>query len=204
MIPLAACTLGWLQPHLLSTPLRPPPTRHLDHEQLAQRHRLNLGKAIDTINHDHPLLFSEKPDLSIYSKSVCLAGESGTVRLNGKEAYARLYDGLRWARSSGFLGEGTQVQHRLVECNGDLRVRWAAELEIRDPFFLHHSETIHCDGISIYTLNRVGLVRKHVVSNVVLSGPKDVSQLVVQTLWLPLGVGVSEGPILAPRSERLF
>ena len=201
MIPLAAaCALasGWLQPHLLTSPLRPPPTRHLDHE--AQIQRLKLGKAIDTINHDHPLFFDEKPDLSIYSKNVCLVGDSGTVRLKGKEAYARLYDGLRWAHSSGFLGEGTQVQHRLVECNGDLRVRWSATLEVRDPW---HSETVHCDGISIYTLNRAGLIRKHTLSNVVLSGPQDASQLAVQILWLPLGVGSSEGPILAPRSERL-
>ena len=125
------------------------------------------GRVIDAVNHDHPLLFEEKPDMSVYSKRVCLVGESGQVRLRGKEQYMKLFDGLRWARSSGFLGNGTSVEHRMVVCGDDLRLRWSAKLEIHDPF--GRSDVVHADGISIYEV-RGGLIRKHTLSNIVLSG----------------------------------
>lgn len=206
MLPLlamsgAAC--AWLQPHtLLSNSLhRPQPGRSIGEELLERRRRMDLGRVIDAVNHDHPLLFEEKPDMSVYSKRVCLVGESGQVRLRGKEQYMKLFDGLRWARSSGFLGNGTSVEHRMVVCGDDLRLRWSAKLEIHDPF--GRSDVVHADGISIYEV-RGGLIRKHSLSNVVLSGTPDVKELAMQVLWLPsIGIGANE-PILAPRSERLI
>ena len=56
----------------------------------------------------------------------------------------KLFDGLRWARSSGFLGNGTSVEHRMVVCGDDLRLRWSAKLEIHDPF--GRSDVVHADG----------------------------------------------------------
>ena len=163
-----------------------------------------MGKAIDTLNHDYPLFFESKPDLSIYSENVQLIGESGGVRLSGKKAYRRLFDTFRWARSVGMLDEGTSIEHRLVVCDGSLRVRWSAALWMRDPAFgLTLADPVHADGVSVYDLDRRGLVIKHRLENVLLVGPHEQSKLAVEALWLPLVGGSVEGvPALAPRCSR--
>ena len=207
---VAAVTLPTISPRtlLIGTPpihARPPLVPKHVRPPLVPKHTLDMGKVIDTLNRDHPVIFTEPPDLSIFSENVGLIGEGGTVRLKGKKAYARLFDSFRFARNSvGILGNSTSVSHRLVVCDGSVRLRWSAELWMQDPLHCDAAlglqmEPVHADGVSIYELDtHSGLIHSHRLENVVLTGPSALTELVVEALWQPALGGGFEGPVLAP------
>ena len=90
---LLCSLLGWLPPHTQVSTRQQPRQQHRQHVvihpiergdavDLAQQQlTLNRGCAIDTLNRDHPLFFTAKPDLSIFDDRITLIGESGPLQL---------------------------------------------------------------------------------------------------------------------------
>lgn len=73
--------------------------------------KLNQGRAIDVLRSDYPRLFDRKPDLSIFTKDVQLHDPSGK-RLSGLRQYDRVFDMLRFLRSSCM--QDAEITYRLV------------------------------------------------------------------------------------------
>lgn len=158
--------------------------------------QLNLGRVIDTLRVDHPRFFSHRPDFSIFSDNVVLCDPSGEQRLSGKDAYARMFDALRFIRR-GAMQDAT-LTHRLVVSDRTIRVRWHAKLWMRDPATgfntLANGEAavVQLDGISVYELDDDALVRVHRLENIVVNGKEQtaVTNLNLPFTW-PAGVGVA-------------
>ena len=80
--------------------------------------KLNQGRAIDVLRHDYPRLFTERPDMSIFTNNIELHDPSGK-RLAGKTQYERVFDALRFLRRTTM--QDAQVGIRLVADDKSVR-----------------------------------------------------------------------------------
>lgn len=80
--------------------------------------KLNQGRAIDVLRHDYPRLFTERPDMSIFTDNIELHDPSGK-RLAGKKQYERVFDALRFLRRTTM--QDAQVGIRLVADDKSVR-----------------------------------------------------------------------------------
>lgn len=90
--------------------------------------KLNQGRAIDVLRHDYPRLFTERPDMSIFTDNIELHDPSGK-RLAGKKKYERVFDALRFLRRTTM--QDAQVGIRLVADDKSVR---AVTLASEAPF----------------------------------------------------------------------
>ena len=90
--------------------------------------KLNQGRAIDVLRHDYPRLFTERPDMSIFTNNIELHDPSGK-RLAGKKQYERVFDALRFLRRTTM--QDAQVGIRLVADDKSVR---AVTLASEAPF----------------------------------------------------------------------
>lgn len=80
--------------------------------------KLNQGRAIDILRHDYPAIFTQKPDLSIFTSTMELHDPSGK-RLRGLNQYEKIFDMLRFLRRTTM--QDAQVTHRLVVVDDRVR-----------------------------------------------------------------------------------
>jgi hypothetical protein len=61
----------------------------------------NLGKVIDTLNQDYPVLFEKAPDFSIYIDEIEITDPTGKA-FQGLPTYKSLWTFLRWSNKTVF------------------------------------------------------------------------------------------------------
>jgi len=162
--------------------------------------KLNQGRAIDVLRSDYPRLFDRKPDLSIFTKDVQLHDPSGK-RLSGLRQYDRVFDMLRFLRSSCM--QDAEITYRLVVDHDEkIKVRWSTKLWMRDPALgltsLLASGTpalVHLDGVSVYELDAEGKIDRHRLENIVMRG--DEMKQPVQLAFAWPNAGFAQTPELA-------
>jgi hypothetical protein len=143
---------------------------------IENEYQLNLGRAIDTLRRDYPQLLQSAPDFSIFTEGVTLRTADSKRRIEGMEAYSRLFDVLRFMRNTTMVRD--EVGARIVVCDGTIRVRWNAKLTMHDAFsalpgLTNRDEAgrpvVFVDGVSVYYVNGSGLVYRHVLEDVVVT-----------------------------------
>jgi len=148
--------------------------------------QINVGRAIDTLRHDYPLLFTQKPDLSIFTKDVELWDPSGK-RLSGISQYSRIFDVLIFLRRTTM--QDAKVTYRLVVADEKIRLRWSAKLWMRDPVIgltktmNGEPAVVHLDGVSNYELDHEGKIRRHRLENIVLRGQEESEPVQLAFAW---------------------
>ena len=162
-------------------------------------YQLNLGKLIDTLRADYPLLFVEPQDLSLFVDDVELHGPRGQ-RLIGIGQYTAVLDLLRFSRRVAM--EDAELTHRITIDGRSVRVRWSAKLWIKDPTlgltsFHQEPVLVNVDGVSRYDLDGKGQVHLHALENIVMTG-KDRESLLdfpnLDLMWrLPALVPPADG-----------
>jgi len=162
--------------------------------------KLNQGRAIDVLRSDYPRLFERKPDLSIFTKDVQLHDPSGK-RLSGLRQYDRVFDMLRFLRSSCM--QDAEITYRLVVDHDEkIKVRWSTKLWMRDPALGLTSfvasgtpALVHLDGVSVYELDSEGKIDRHRLENIVMRG--DEMKQPVQLAFAWPNAGFAQTPELA-------
>eukprot|EP00325_Prymnesiales_sp_UTEX-LB-985_P013177 CAMPEP_0174754622 /NCGR_PEP_ID=MMETSP1094-20130205/105831_1 /TAXON_ID=156173 /ORGANISM="Chrysochromulina brevifilum, Strain UTEX LB 985" /LENGTH=422 /DNA_ID=CAMNT_0015960501 /DNA_START=29 /DNA_END=1297 /DNA_ORIENTATION=- len=148
--------------------------------------QINVGHAINTLRHDYPVMFTQKPDLSIFTKDVQLWDPSGK-RLSGITQYSRVFDLLIFLRRTTM--QDAQVTYRLVVADEKIRVRWSAKLWMRDPALgltktvTGEPAVVHLDGVSNYELDHEGRIRRHRLENIVLRGQEEMEPVTLAFAW---------------------
>jgi len=137
----------------------PPPSPRLQDDdkpnpQGNNNFTINLGRALDHLRVDVPLLFDREPDLSIYTEDVRLRDEA-RVYASGKFMYQMVYFSLRLARV--FM-----PMPPLVEV---LNIRWCPArqcIEVRFQIRVDTlSDSLYFDAVSVYRVNAQGLIFEH-------------------------------------------
>mmetsp|Transcript_54505 Transcript_54505/g.90383 ORF Transcript_54505/g.90383 Transcript_54505/m.90383 type:complete len:397 (+) Transcript_54505:28-1218(+) len=149
---------------------------------------LNQGRAIDTLRSDYPRIFTEKPDLSIFCADVALHDLTGK-RLQGINQYAKMFDMLRFLRRTS-MRDAEVTYHTFVH-DKTIRMRWSANLLIRDPVFgIERIDII--DGVSVYELDSDGYIRTHKLENIVLRGHEQSQPISLAFAWPMPGLATPE------------
>jgi hypothetical protein len=153
---------------------------------------LALGKLIDTLSQDYPLLFTEPPDFSVYSPSIVLKDPSGVV-LKGMRSYRQMFAVLRFFRSTVMEGAETSFRLHYDWVNSRVRVRWHTVVvpKGRQTRFI-------VDGISAYRIDAQGLVYQHDLESIEVNG-KSVTPPFGKA-WINLDKWVMDRPGLAAPS----
>lgn len=140
---------------------------------------LNRGRAIDTLRHDYPRLFLDRPDLSIFSTAVELHDPSGK-RLKGMNQYEKVFDMLRFLRRATM--QDAEITYRLVVHDDTIHVRWCAKMYMRDPALGLTGLNI-LDGVSVYDLDSVGKIKTHRLENIVMSDQNRMQSVSLGFAW---------------------
>jgi len=154
-------------------------------------YQINVGKAIDVLRTDYPMIFLQKPDLSIFTKQIELWDPSGK-RLSGIRQYEKLFDLLIFLRRTTM--QDAKVTYRLVVADEKIRVRWSAKLWMRDPALgltnLMNGEpaVVHIDGVSNYELDTHGKIRRHRLENIMLRGQEEQEPVQLAFAWPSAGL----------------
>lgn len=161
---------------------------------MAPPDRDSLLRTAAIMHESYPKLFSELPDLSIYRDDVefCLQHTplAGEFRLQGVDAYRRLFEALRVTRRTTVADADLSYRLFVVD-DSTIRVRWHAKLWMRLPLppLIGASSPVRIDGISHYDLDENARVSRHNLECVErLDGHKPVSaQQLVDTPGATLG-----------------
>lgn len=143
-------------------------------------YQVNMGRCIDTLKADYPLLLREEPRLSIYSENILLKDASSAYTLEGKAQYQRLFTAMRFLRNSTVAKD--EITYRLLVNDNEIRVRWHAKLWIHDPrtalpgiFAPDEPPVVIVDGVSVYEVNAKGYIHQHTLDDVVIT-PSTVQE----------------------------
>ena len=85
---------------------------------------LARGLAFDTLKADYGRLFTEEPDLSIFSQDITVHDPSGK-RLHGLVQYEQLFAALRFVRRTAM--QDAELTYRLHLVDERIHVRWSAK-----------------------------------------------------------------------------
>ncbi|KAG8466151.1 hypothetical protein KFE25_001907 [Diacronema lutheri] len=144
---------------------------HDDDERKRQTEfRLNVGKVIDTLQTDYPVLFEQSPDFSIFESCIELTDPSG-VSIRGLSMYRSCFTLLRLMR---YTMASAEMKCKVCYAGWDpykVRVRW----NLAFSSALSPGRTYFIDGVSAYTLSERGLVRRHSLDNIIVNG-REVEQ----------------------------
>ena len=140
----------------------PPPSPRLQddddkrNQQGGNNFTINLGRALDHLRVDVPLLFDREPDLSIYTEDVRLRDEA-RVYASGKFVYQMVFFSLR-------LAKVFMPMPPLVEV---LNIRWCPArqcIEVRFQIRVDTlSDSLYFDAVSVYRVNAQGLIYEHLI-----------------------------------------
>jgi len=159
--------------------LTPPPAWGSRPPRVPNEFELNQGRAIDTLRHDYPRLFDDKPDYSIFAQNVELHDPSGK-RLQGVAQYEKVFDMLRFLRRTTM--QDAEVTYRLVVHESSIRVRWSAKMFMRDPV-MGLTQLNIIDGVSVYDLDSVGKIRAHRLENIIMTDREQGQPVTLGFLW---------------------
>lgn len=130
-------------------------------QDLKRNFTCNVGKAIETLRDEVPLLLREAPTLDIYSEDVILSDPNGQI-LRGKNAYSVFFASLRMARRLSLTQPVVEIKSlRYLDWKNEICVRFSVELE--GPLGM---DPIYLDAISVYRLNSQGLIAEHRIDDV--------------------------------------
>lgn len=125
--------------------------------QRAPDFNTNLGRCIDQLRDDYPLLLEKPPAMDIFTDDVELVHVRTGLKLQGRRTYAKLLAFLRKAASLVVdrATIGTRISYDPTDAQ--IRVRWSARLELKGmankPWFL--------DGVGLYSVNGNGDIFRH-------------------------------------------
>ena len=183
-------------------PLRPltwpPEGESTGRRRPPSEYELTVGRVVDTLRSDYPELLSREPDLSIYTEEVMFTDPSG-LRLRGKDKYRRVFEGLRFLRTT--VMRDAEITYRLVVVDATVRVRWNAKLWVRD--MIGHPTLVHVDGVSVYELDEGGNVSAHRVENIELTGAERRAIDFAFGLAWPVPELATEGNLAIPYFRAL-
>ena len=156
---------------------------------IENEYQLNLGKSIDSLRRDYPRMLRAPPDFSIFTDNILLKGAASKHRLEGIEAYTRVFDALRFIRNTTMVHD--EVGARIVVSDGKIRVRWNAKLTMTAPFAalpgLARDEEgrpiVYVDGVSVYDVNSKGYLSKHQLENIVVTPPELQGAVDLALFW---------------------
>lgn len=175
--------LGLASDHLQminqQTPTQPSPSEF----------ELALGKAMDTLRQDYPLLLTKSPDFSIYHADIEVVDPSGFTLHNVKD-YKRSFNLVHMVVKLFYCPNQSSLTFRLVyDCaRKNIRISWNAVLVPRlfagkDSESMRRNQ-LHVDGISVYELDREsGLINQHrvehlLVNDAPVSAPQGIFQAI--------------------------
>ena len=126
----------------------------------------NLGKVIDTLNSDYPLLFIKSLDYSIYIKDIEVTDPTG-IAFQGINIYKNLFTALRFFAKTIFKSQTLTYKINYDYMEQVVRIIW--HVQITSDFGVFQSP-LFVDGISKYHINWEGHVYRHEVTNIVVNG----------------------------------
>jgi hypothetical protein len=130
-------------------------------QELKRRYNMNVGRAIDTLRHDIPLLFKQAPRLDVFTTDIKLMDPKGTI-CSGKYAYSILLNSLRIAKA---LDPVVQIKTlRYFEDSGEIQIKFSLIAEVLPMNAV--MENIHFEAVSRYVLNGEGFIHEHHIDNV--------------------------------------
>ena len=143
---------------------------------------LARGLAFDTLKADYGRLFTEEPDLSIFSQDITVHDPSGK-RLHGLVQYEQLFAALRFVRRTAM--QDAELTYRLHLVDERIHVRWSAKM------YMHHltlpgldnDGPVQLDGLSVYDFDARGLIRTHRLENILLCGRQQPAASPLGFLW---------------------
>lgn len=112
--------------------------------------------------------------------------EQTGVVLNGLRPYQRLFATLRFFRQLMIYDVSTSIRISYDASRQQVRVSWSFVLHMRAA-----TRPLHVDGISIYSLNVRGKVRKHVVEIIIVNG--EPAKPPFAKAWINLPSWLAEG-----------
>ena len=126
----------------------------------------NLGKVIDTLNTDYPLLWFKPLDYSIYIKDIEVTDPTG-IAFQGISVYKQLFTALRFFAKTIFSSQEITYKLHYDYMEQVVRIIWHVKITSEYPIF---ESPLFVDGISKYHINWEGYVFRHEVSNIVVNG----------------------------------
>lgn len=123
---------------------------------------LSVGRVIEVLRESYPRLFSERPDMSIYSPDITFHRDDGSATLRGIDSYVRMFDAIRHAKKLAVAD--AELTYRLHLVDDSIRVRWTAKLWLRlplSPLLGARAAPLHVDGVSVYLLDDAARVCVH-------------------------------------------
>ncbi|CAM9278674.1 unnamed protein product [Sphacelaria rigidula] len=153
-------------------------------KELADFNR-NVGKVIDTLRRDYAHMFTSNDDLDfdIYTEDLQLVDPSGVV-LSGIKSYQRLFATLRFLRQMLISDVSTTFRLSYDASRQQVRVCWHFVLTA-----FAAERPLHLDGISVYSLNTVGIVRKHAIETLIVNGTPAKPPFAQAWINLPSWIG---------------
>lgn len=138
-------------------------SKHHDNENVIKKRKfdLNIGKAIDTLRHDIPLLFKESPNLDIFAQDIKLFDPKGII-CTGKYKYSMILNSLRIAKHIPLLDEPT-IEIKTLRYHKD-----SHEIHVKFMIIANTPivNTIQFEAVSRYCVNQQGLINEHHIDNV--------------------------------------
>ncbi len=131
-------------------------------ETRQRERRMNVGRAIDVLREEVPLMLRAPPTLDIFAEDVVLRDPSGVI-VRGRAAYGTFFAGLRVARRLSFSQPTVEILSlRFVEYRSEILLRLTVEVEAPFPGL----DPLRFDALSVYALDAQGLVREHRIDDV--------------------------------------
>jgi len=152
--------------------------------------QMNLGRAMDVLRKDYPLMLFQQPDFSIFHDDISVLDPSG-VQLTGLKNYKASFAFLQTLTKLFYSQGRSRIQIRMVYdfCRSSIRISWNVVLE---PKMM--GRPLYLDGISMYRLDPVsGKIIEHKIENLMMNqsplAPPFVLNLLQREMFMqPQGV----------------
>jgi len=119
---------------------------------IARNRTLNVGRAIETIRDEVPLLFEQAPTTSIFSNAIKLTDQDGTQLIpQGIRSYSYFLASLRMSKKWGLVKP-------YVEITSLRYLDWRSEISVRLTITTFGMRK---DALFVYKLNDEGLICEH-------------------------------------------
>jgi len=145
---------------------------------------VEIGKTIDTIKADLPLIFEDsapRPDLSVFADNIQLSDPTG-IKLEGRQSYSEMYSSLRIMSRCLFRNSSTRVRFFYDEGRGVLKGKFTSHVRLVKWIPYNRDADIYISIVSLYHINlSSGKVSRHHVDRVDFNG-KEMEPLEVLRL----------------------
>jgi len=131
---------------------------------------INLGRAMDTLKTDYPVLLTKNPQWHIYHPDLEVIDPTG-VSLHGLENYKMAFGFIHGFVNLFYCAEKSGLVLRVIydQARKCIRISWNVELVPR-MIYGGTRNMLHVDGISEYYLDRgSGLITEHKVSHLLIN-----------------------------------